>query len=80
MVVFPVLAELNENYFFKDVGEEVIRFTTESGIPTHDLLPAFIGQNGPDLWVSPLDQHPNEAAHKIAADSILPFLRQIIDR
>jgi len=30
------------------------------------------------LWVSSYDQHPNEQAHLIAANSILPFLRELL--
>lgn len=78
LVVFPVLVELNNNYPFQQAVDLIVRFARENGIPTHDLLPAFMGKNGPDLWVSPFDQHPNAVAHKIAADSILPFLRQLL--
>ena len=79
-VVFPVLVELNNHYPFNDICKKVISFTTENNIPTHNLLPAFIGKNGPDLWISGFDQHPNPVAHKIAAESIQPFLKQLIQQ
>ncbi len=78
LVVFPVLAELNDNYPFKEIFEVIIGFSTENGIPTHSLLPAFMGRNEPELWVSSFDQHPSMLAHEIAANSILPFLRQLL--
>jgi hypothetical protein len=55
-----------------------MKYSTPLEIPTLSLLPAFTGKNGPDLWVSPYNQHPNAAGHKIAADGILPFLRKLL--
>lgn len=78
LVVFPVLVELNENYPFKAVCEVIAEYSRENDIPTHSLLPAFMGQDGPSLWVSSYDQHPNRVAHQIAADSMLPFLKQLL--
>jgi hypothetical protein len=78
-VVFPILVELNEHYPFAPICETLINFATEYGIPTHNLLPAFIGKHAPDLWVSSFDQHPNSVAHKIAAHSIQPFLKRLIE-
>jgi hypothetical protein len=36
------------------------------------------GKNAADLWVSPANQHPNARGHEIAANSILPFLGQLL--
>lgn len=74
LVVFPILVELSEDYPFGDIVELVLSFADESSIPALDLLPHFRGRSAPDLWVSPVDQHPNERAHAIAADAILPFV------
>lgn len=78
LVVFPILVELNHHYPFTGVRDVIVRFGVENQFPTHDLLPAFMGKNGPDLWVSAFDQHPNPVAHAIAAQSILPFLKQLL--
>jgi len=78
LVVFPALVELNENYPFREICEMIAQYGTENDIPTHNLLPAFMGQDGPELWVSSYDQHPNPAAHQIASDSMLPFLRKLL--
>jgi hypothetical protein len=78
LVVFPILVELNGSYPFKDICECIMKFGTECHIPAHNLLPAFMGKSGPDLWVSSYDQHPNEQVHLIAANSILPFLRELL--
>ena len=37
---------------------------------------AFNGYDGPELWVHPNNQHPNEKAHAIVADAIFRFLRE----
>lgn len=47
-------------------------------MPTHDLLPAFLGRDASRLWVSAWDQHPNAEAHAVAAQSLLPFVRGLL--
>ncbi|MEK7483890.1 MAG: hypothetical protein AABZ60_06125, partial [Planctomycetota bacterium] len=78
-VVFPILIELNDNYPFQEICDVLTQFTNEHQIQNHSLLPAFMGEVGPNLWVSPNDQHPNPKGHKIAADSIFPFLKELLD-
>lgn len=39
-----------------------------------DLLPVYSAYQDKDLWVNPTDQHPNEIAHKLAAESLSDFL------
>ena len=78
LVVFPILVELNPGYPFTQVCEAIAKFGSENGLPTHNLLPAFMGEFGPDLWVSAFNQHPNSKGHEIASNSILPFLRQLL--
>ena len=58
---------------------EIVAFGEEHGLPVHDLLPAYLGEDAPGLWVSSLDQHPNAEGHRIAADSIEPFLRALLE-
>lgn len=78
LVIFPMLVELNHNYPFRDICECIIKFGTKYRIPTISLLSAFMWKSAPDLWVSSYNQHPNELAHLIAANSILPFLRELL--
>jgi hypothetical protein len=75
LVIFPVLFGLDESYPLIGAMREIERFAEAEGISAFSLLPAYTGQSAPDLWVSPLDQHPNEAAHEIAAEAIHDFLR-----
>jgi len=78
LVVFPALVQLDQHYPFKKICDLITEFGVRNQIPTHNLLPAFLGKNAPDLWVSPANQHPNARGHEIAASSILPFLRQLL--
>jgi hypothetical protein len=78
LVVFPILVELNEEYPFRAVCNTIMEFALKNNIPAHSLLPAFMGLNGKDLWISPYDQHPNEKAHLIAAQSMLPFVQDLL--
>ena len=78
-VIFPILAELHDDYPFKPVTDLLEVYATEGlRVPLHNLLPAFLGRHGPDLWVSPLNQHPNEKGHAIAAESLLPFVVELL--
>jgi hypothetical protein len=80
LVIFPVLAELNEHYPFQPICRVIAEFGEKEDLPTHDLLPAFLHRNAPELWISPFDQHPNARAHSIAASSLLPFFRQLVQK
>jgi hypothetical protein len=39
-----------------------------------DLLPSFGEHEGPELWVHPSNQHPNEIGHQIAGEALWRFL------
>jgi len=58
------------------VHRTIAGFCGEAGIPYHDLLPAFRGRRPADLWVHPVDRHPNEVAQAIAAEALLPVVRE----
>ena len=78
-VIFPVLVGLDEEeYPFQEIIDTLTEFTRLQGLPTHNLLPAFSGKEGSTLWVSPFEQHPNEIAHRIAADSLRPFVGSLL--
>jgi len=78
LVVFPILAAFGPDYPFREICDLVEAAGIEAGLPTLDLLPAFRGEDASTLWVSPLDQHPNERGHEIAAEAILPFVRSLL--
>ena len=74
LVIFPVLWRLSGDYPFADVHRAVAAFAAANGIDSLDLLPAFAGHDGPELWVHPTNQHPNEVGHAIAGEAIARHL------
>ena len=82
LVIFPVLFGLESasHYKFYGIEEEIGRFAKENGIPMFSLTEGFIGHESDTLWVSASDQHPNETGHLIAADTLYPFLKDILTR
>ena len=78
VVVFPVLIELDDDYPLKNVCDLVESFCRDHEIPVLSLLPTFMGHRASALWVSPIDQHPNETGHALAAEAIYGFLSQLM--
>jgi hypothetical protein len=78
LILFPMLYNLESNYPFYEVEDEITRFANSIDMPVFSLTPGFIGQSSHTLWVSPNDQHPNEKAHRIAADTLYPYIKQVI--
>ena len=76
LIIFPVLFELEGDYPLATTIEEIARFAEVEQMANLSLLPAFRGRSAFDLWVSPLDQHPNKEGHAIAANAIHEFLIQ----
>jgi len=74
VAIFPFFVNLNGDYPFQPIHDHVRSFCDEAGIPVVDLRDSFREFEGPELWVHPTDQHPNEQAHKIAAEAISQFL------
>jgi hypothetical protein len=82
VMIFPVLWQLSGDYPFAEIHDTVCEFVDGLGVPCLDLQPEFKGYDGPELWVHPNNQHPNEVAHKIAADALYGFLadRKVLER
>jgi len=75
MVIFPEFHQLDGDYPFEPIHQLVASSARELGIPTLDLLDVFRGQRAEDLWVHPADHHPNQDAHRQAAEALAGFLR-----
>jgi hypothetical protein len=80
VVTWPLLVGLEGRYPFADVEETITRFLIGAGIPHQPLLRALHGRPAASLWVHPVDHHPNEIAHRLAAESLVPVLRPLPDR
>jgi len=70
VVIFPMLLQLDERYPFQGVHEKVSEAATSAGATVIDLLPLLKGMRAESLWVHPVDQHPNEIVHRIAAEAL----------
>lgn len=76
---WPLLVDL-ESDPFADVYAVIADFCHTAGIPRHDLRPALLGHRSKELWVHPVDMHPNEVAHRLAAQSLAPVVRELAGR
>lgn len=75
-IVFPLFGlPLDDNYPFKPCHEKVAKLLTELSIPYLDLLETYKGQPLDRMQVIPgKDRHPNEIAHRMAAEKIYDWL------
>jgi len=76
LALWPILVDLDGDYPFAEVHRTVDRFCLESGIPSLDLLTVLRGRPSATLWVHPVDRHPNEVANRLAAEALLPVVRE----
>jgi hypothetical protein len=76
---WPLMIHLEGDDPFGDVSDKVARFCLGAGIPRHDLRPALAGRRTEALWVHPVDMHPNEVAHRLAAESLAPAVRALVN-
>jgi hypothetical protein len=73
VAIFPVLWDLGD-YPLADVHKLVTDSFKSLGVEYIDLLDVFRGRDAESLWVHPTDQHPNEIAHRLAAQRIAEYL------
>jgi hypothetical protein len=77
IVVFPLLYDF-EKYRFGSIHEKIETFCKDHGILHLDLFPSFSRYKAEYLWANPTDHHPNEIAHRIAADEIYDFIEETL--
>jgi hypothetical protein len=75
LVLWPLLVSTDGRYPFAAIHQEIRRFALSAGIEQLDLLPALRGHATRDLWVHPVDKHPNDLAQRLAAEALAPLLR-----
>lgn len=78
VVCFPVLYQLDDSYPLKKEEALIKEAVLEAGGEFVDLFEKFKGQDSRKLWVHPVDHHPNEAAHKIAARAIIEAMEDAV--
>ena len=76
VVIWPFFVGLDGDYPFVAIHEQVINLCNERDIPVLDLKDHMGPVSGPEFWVHPLDQHPNEMAHQISAEEVAQFLQE----
>jgi len=80
VVVFPLLFDLDRKYPFVDEMREIVKFLGENGFEYIDLLPTYLGKKSELLWTKPWDTHPNEVAHRMAAETIFKKLNSDVKK
>lgn len=74
-VVFPLFEFLGKDYPFEELHQKIKGTLDSAGIMNLDLLPLFNGMQEKRLQVRPgRDSHPNEIAHRLAAEKIYLWL------
>ena len=74
VVIFPILWGLDGAYPFEDLHRRIRRACDDAGCEVIDLLDTYRGRSPQSLWIHPTDQHPNEIAHRLAAERIARHL------
>jgi hypothetical protein len=69
-IIFPRLFQLDQ-YPFVAERERVIAVLKENGLDYLLVSPRLTQYRGPELWVHPTDQHPNEIVHRIVAEQLV---------
>jgi hypothetical protein len=80
VVIFPLFGNpLDDGYPFRVVHAKVAAAASAAGARVIDLLPAYSGLRWELLVVDgAADEHPNEIAHRIAADTIARKLDDVL--
>jgi len=73
IMLFPLLYKF-DHYPFMEIHRKIAAQCAKENIPLIDLLPVYSSYKDKDLWANPTDQHPNEKAHKLAAESLYNVL------
>jgi len=69
VAMLPVLIDL-ETEGFRHVYDELARRLAARGIEVLDVTDAVRGRHESDLWILPVDQHPNEIASALFAERL----------
>lgn len=73
IAVFPMLARLDD-YPYEKLHDAIGDICDRLEIEHVDLLDRFRDLDEKDLWVHPLDQHPNDVGHRIIAEGLRAYL------
>jgi lysophospholipase L1-like esterase len=74
VAVLPMMSRLGDDCPYLGLHAMAAEFCAAAGIPCVDLLPEVRHRDERDLWVHPLDQHPNDVGQRLLAEGIYAFL------
>lgn len=77
VALWPLLPDVDGGYPFAEIHRKIRSFCEDEGITFHDFLPSLREHRAATLWVHPADHHPNEVAHALAANSLVPLIRDL---
>jgi hypothetical protein len=81
LVIFPWIADLAPGRYPFHAAHRAVREAGEArGFEVVELFGFFAGRDAEELWIHRVDQHPNQVAHRIAADAIQPRLGEVLTR
>lgn len=80
--IFPLFGNpLDDGYPFEEEHAKVAQVASEAGARVVDLLPQYRGLRWELLVVDgPRDEHPNEIAHRIAAQALVKAVDDVVPR
>ena len=74
VAVFPMFIDTDGDYPLRRCHETVVQALKSRGVEVLDLLPIYRPTPPKELWVHPLDRHPNDLAQRMAAEAIAAAL------
>ncbi len=74
VVVFPFLHNLGPDYPFHAAHQKIVEYCRSRNIPVLDLEPELTPFASQGLTANRFDAHPNELAHRVAAEGVLKNL------
>ncbi|MGZ3691402.1 MAG: hypothetical protein ACXVAX_07860 [Pseudobdellovibrio sp.] len=76
VLIYPMLFHLDGDYPLAPAHQYLDEQLTERKIDHIDLKEPLSHRKTEELWVHAVDQHPNEIAHKIVADTLSVWMKQ----
>jgi hypothetical protein len=76
VVIFPMLVQLERGYPLAEIHQRLVASLQRLEVEFIDLLPMDRKYPTSTLIVHPVDRHPNDLAHRLAAEAITEYLSQ----
>ena len=77
VIVFPIIFWPNKYYFLESEHKIFIETLRKNNINYIDMKDEWLKFEDRDLWVHPVDQHPNNIAHDLVARKIIKLLNKL---